>query len=359
MKKVIVTVLLLFLMCISNVHAYSTSASSAILMDTETNRIIYSRNMNKVRSVASISKIMTAILAIESGKLKDVVTIGEEIKPSYGSGIYVKVGEEITLEDLVYGLMLRSGNDAALAIAHYVSGDIEKFVEAMNKKAIEIGMKNTTFNNPSGLEDDGGNLSTAYDMAILSSYAIKNTTYQKITEAKTYKLTTNLNTYFWTNKNKLLNTYKYITGGKTGFTDVARRTLVTNASKNNLNLTAVTLNDGNDWSDHKALYEEAFGEYRKTQILKKGEINIIDEIYYKDESLYIKNDFYYPLNITEKDSIIIHFKLEKKVNYKNNDKVGELFVLMGDEEIYKDAVYIKAKTPNQSLFDKIKGIFSW
>lgn len=358
MKKIIVAIIIFFVM-ISKVNAYSTSASSAILIDTDANRIIYSKNMNKIRSVASISKIMTAVIAIESGKLNEIVTIGEEIKPAYGSGIYIKPGEELMLEDLVYGLMLRSGNDAALAIAHHVSGNIDNFIEKMNEKAVSIGMKNTTFNNPSGLDDDGGNLSTAYDMALLSSYAIKNKTYQKITRSKTYKLTTNLNTYFWTNKNKLLNTYKYTSGGKTGFTEVAKRTLVTNASKNGLNLTAVTLNDGNDWSDHKSLYEEAFEDYKKFKILKKGIINIIDEKYYRDEQLYIKNDFYYPLNSAEKGSIILHFKLDKKVNYINNDKVGEVIVFLGDKEIYKEAIYVKVKTPNQSIFDKIKDLFSW
>ena len=152
--------------------------------------------------------------------------------------------------------MLRSGNDAALAIAKYVGGDVETFVKMLNEKAREIGMKNTTFNNPSGLDEKKGNMSTAYDMALLMSYAIKNDEFKKIVGTKKHTVKTNMNYYSWTNKNKLLFNYKYTTGGKTGFTEIARRTLVTSASKNNINLVAVTLNDGNDFYDHINMYEE-------------------------------------------------------------------------------------------------------
>ena len=155
MKKLII---FLFILLIPfKINALETSAISAILMDLDNNRILYADNIHNVRSVASISKIMTAILAVESGKLDDTVTIGEEIKEAYGSGIYIQVGEKMILRDLVYGLMLRSGNDAAVAIAKYVGGDVNKFVEMMNEKAKEIGMKNTTFNNPSGLDQEKGN----------------------------------------------------------------------------------------------------------------------------------------------------------------------------------------------------------
>ena len=129
--------------------------------------------------------------------------------------------------------MMRSGNDAALAIAHYVGGNVDNFVEMMNKKAKEIGMKNTEFNNPSGLDEEKGNYSTAYDMAKLASYAIKNDEFKKITGTKKYKLKTNMNTYIWNNKNKMLTMYKYSTGGKTGYTEIAKRTLISYATKDN------------------------------------------------------------------------------------------------------------------------------
>ena len=179
-------------------------------MDTDSNRILYAENIHEVRSVASISKIMTAALAVESGKLDEKVVVGDEILSAYGSAIYIKVGEELTLRDLVYGLMLRSGNDAALAIAKYVGGDVDTFVQMMNDKAKKIGMKNTTFNNPSGLDEEAGNFSTAYDMAILTSYAMQLKIYREIVKTKQYKLQTNKNTYVWNNKNKLLKLYDIV-----------------------------------------------------------------------------------------------------------------------------------------------------
>ena len=181
------------------VNAYATSAHSVVLMDTDSKRLIYSSNKDDIQSVASISKIMTALVAIESGKLKDKVVIGEEVLKAYGSGIYVSIGEELTLEELVYGLMLRSGNDAALAIATYVSGNVDDFVKLMNEKAKIIGMNHTTFNNPSGLDQEKGNFSTAYDMALLMSTAMQNEIFKKITGTKKIIVKTNLKTYEWHN----------------------------------------------------------------------------------------------------------------------------------------------------------------
>jgi len=250
-----------------------------------------------------------------------------------------------------------NARDAALAIAHYVGGTVEEFVKLMNEKAIEIGMKNTNFNNPSGLDEDKGNYSTAYDMAMLMSYAIKNETFRQITGTKNYKLKTNLNYYDWYNKNKLLSSYKYATGGKTGYTKIAKRTLVTTASKDGVNLVVVTLNDGNDFEDHKNLFEDAFNEYKNYSILKKGNINITDEKYYKKNTLYINNDFNYILSDNEKDNIILKFELEKKYDYNDNDKIGKVIVKLADEKIYEDDVYIKLNKTKITIWDLILGWF--
>lgn len=353
MKKLLFLLLLIPI----NVKAYGTYATSAILMDIDSNNIIYESNSHNVRSVASISKIMTAIVAIESGKINDTVVIGDEILKAYGSGIYIKQGEEITLEALLYGLMLRSGNDAALAIAKYVGNDVDNFVNMMNDKAVEIGMKNTKFNNPHGLDVNGGNLSTAYDMAILTSYAMKNEEYRKIVSTKKYSLKTNMNYYSWTNKNKLLHSHNYITGGKTGFTDIARRTLVTTASKDNVNLVVVTLNDGNDFSDHINLYEEAFSNYKNYQILKKGEINILDEDFYYLDDLYIKNDFNYTLPNGVKNNVLLDFKLEKKYDYKDSDCVGSVDVIINGKNVHKENIYVSKKIEKQGFWDNLKEWF--
>ena len=340
MKKIILIVSLFIPIIVKGI---STSAQSAILMDTDNNRIIYSKNIHEVRSVASISKIMTAVLAIESGKLDEEVKINSVIKKAYGSAIYIKIGEKMKLRDLVYGLMLRSGNDAALAIADYVGGSVENFVSMMNHKANEIGMKNSKFNNPSGLDEDKANYSTAYDMAILTSYAMKLNDYKKIVKTKAYKLNTNKNNYIWKNKNKLLKLYKYTTGGKTGYTKKAKRTLVTTATKNNINLVAVTLNDGNDFLDHIDMFNFGFENYKSYNILKKGLLNIYDEKYYKKYNLYIKKNFNYILSNDETSLINIKYNIVKKKKIKNNDKVGEVIVKLGDEKIYNENIYAKKK----------------
>lgn len=352
MKKLFF-LMLIFLILPINIQAFTTSAECGILMDQNSNRIIYEKNIHKVKSVASISKIMTAILAIESNKLEDIVVIDDEVLKAYGSAVYLKIGEQISLLDLVYGLMLRSGNDAALAIAKYVALDVDEFVELMNQKAKLIGMKKTTFNNPSGLDNEKGNYSTVYDMALLTSYAMKNDIYRKITGTKRHVVKTNMNVYEWINKNKLLTLYKNATGGKTGFTEIAKRTLVTTASKDGLDLVSVTLNDGNDFYDHQALFEEGFETYKNYKILMADKINILNESYYK-RPFYLKNSFNYPLLEIEIDNIYLKFELEKKRFYEDGDQVGLVKVILGDEEIYEDAIYI-----SKGVVKKKNKFLSW
>ena len=352
--KKLIFLLILFLPF--KVLAYGTNAKSAILMDMDSSRVLYGKDVHYVQSVASISKIMTAIVAIENVDVDKVVTIGDEVLKAYGSGIYVQVGEKIKLEDLLYGLMLRSGNDAALAISVVVSGSTDKFVKLMNEKAKEIGMKNTTFNNPSGLDEEKGNFSSAYDMALLMSYAMKNEEFRKITGTKNHTVKTNKNVYKWHNKNKLLSSYKYTTGGKTGFTKIAKRTLVTSASKDGMNLTVVTINDGDDWDDHRDLYEEAFQEYTSYTILNKGEISILGEDYYNEDTLYLKKSFKYLLRKDEENILKLKFEINKKRKYKTGDKVGVVKVYLGDEIVHEESIYVKKDKKENNFWNKI---LSW
>lgn len=347
MKKILV---LLLLMPIS-------IKASTIVMETDSNRILYSDDIHNVRSVASISKIMTCIIAIENGNLDEKIIV-ENLDGVYGSAIYIKEDEILTLKDLLYGLMLRSGNDAALVIANTISKNTSEFVSLMNQKAKSLGMKNTVFNNPSGLDSIKGNYSTAYDMAILSSYAIKNNTYREIVKTKKYKLKTNMNNYIWENKNRLLNSYKYIIGGKTGYTTIAKRTLVTNALKDNLSLTIVTLNNSNDFENHRSLYEEYFNNYKNYQILEKGQLDILNETYYKKHIIYIKNNFSYPLTKEEKNNIILKFEIEKQTNYKDEDIVGKVKVMLYDRNIYEDNLYLKLNKEKITIWKLLKRLFN-
>ena len=222
----------------------------------------------------------------------------------------------------------------------------------MNKKAKEIGMVNTTFQNAHGLDEETKNYSTAHDMALLSSYAIKNKDYREIVGTKKITVKTNFKTYIWHNKNKLLTSYEYCIGGKTGFTKRARRTLVTNASKDNVNLTVVTFNDGNDFEDHKDLYEKYFDRLHNYKILSKGKI---DTIY---DNTYIEKDYYMSLTKDEYKSIdvIINY-FDKNVS----NIVGEVVVRLGDKEYFKTNIIQKEEVKEEEkswfirLIDKIFG----
>lgn len=357
MKKLFL--LLILLIFPINVNAFSASATATIVMDMDSKRVIYSSNPHYVQTVASISKIMTAIVAIENGDLDKKVTAGKEVLAATGSSIYLQVGEKMTLKDLVYGLMMRSGNDSALTIAKAVAGSEKNFVELMNKKAKELEMNDTTFNNPHGLDlTEEGNYSSVYDMALLMSYAMENPIFQKIEKTKSYKVKTNKNTYTWKSKNKLLFNYKYTTGGKTGYTPKAKKTLVTSASNNDLNLTVVTFQDRNDFKDHKALYEETFKQYKSYDILDKGVISILGEDYYKNNELYIKNSFKYPLTLGEKETLTLKFKLEKKRDFNNNDKVGIVEIQVSNKKVHSENIYVKKEKTKIDFFTKVKNFFT-
>ncbi len=357
MKKILLFIISFF-MFNSLVNATTETASSYILMDQETGRVLLGKNIDNKMLIASITKIMTAIITIENANIESMVTVDDSILKAYGSGIYIQIGEEIKLKDLLYGLMLRSGNDAAVMIATYVAGSEEKFTALMNNKAKEIGMKNTIFNNSSGLDEKGGNYSTAYDMALLTRYAMKNETYREIVKTKTYKVKTNYKSYVWTNKNKLLN-YDFITGGKTGYTEKARRTLVSTASFDNMNLVVVTLKDSDDWNTHLDLYEYAKNNYISYKVLNKSKFKIETDNYFEG-NLYIKNDVYIPFKKNETDSLISHIKLYKLKDYETGDVVGINQIIYNNKIIYEENIYIDKDKKNnkKNFFSKIKKWFS-
>lgn len=332
MKKLFLVLFLLLIIPIK-INAYNLG-EAAVLMEEDTKRVLVSKNMNKKKLIASTTKIMTAVLAIESGKMNKTIKVTDKVLEAYGSNIYLSIGEKMKLEDMVYGLMMQSGNDAALMISEYLGGE-EKFVEKMNKKAKEIGMKNTVFTNPHGLDEKSENYSTAYDMALLMRYANSDSLFRKITCCKKHTVKTSDKTYAWSNKNKLLYTYKYTTGGKTGFTKKARRTLVTSASKNDLNLIVVTLNDGNDFQNHKELYEYGFDNYSMIKVFDKDKMNL------PNKKIYALDDYFYPVTEAEKELINIDYKIKEKEKYKKGEKVGEAIIKLGNKVVHKEKLYIK------------------
>ncbi|MEJ8765213.1 D-alanyl-D-alanine carboxypeptidase family protein [Oceanobacillus sp. HCA-5259] len=250
--------------------APDVSAAQAILMDAESGQVLFEKDAFEARPIASITKIMTAILAIESGKMDEKATVSRNAIYTEGSSIYLEQGEKITIQDLVYGLMLRSGNDAAVAIAEHIGESEEGFVYLMNEKAMWLGMDQTHFTNPHGLDDEE-HYSSAYDMALLTREAMKNKQFREISGSTSY-LSEN-RSYSWRNKHKLVTGYyENATGGKTGYTKQTGRTLVTTAEKNGHSLIVVTLNAGNDWNDHIALFEWGFEELTENSPEKETEV---------------------------------------------------------------------------------------
>jgi D-alanyl-D-alanine carboxypeptidase (penicillin-binding protein 5/6) len=343
----------------------SVSAKSAVLIEQNSGRILFQKDAFKVGRIASITKIMTAILAIESGKMNETVTVSNRAVRTEGSSIYLKPGEKIKLKDLVYGLMLRSGNDAAVAIAEHVGGSVEGFVFLMNQKAEEIGMNQTHFANPHGLDDSKDHYSTAYDMAILTKYAMMNPVYRKISRTKIYRAP-NPNEKWdrvWENKNRLLTEkYKYCTGGKTGYTKLAKRTLVTTATKGDMDLIAVTLNAADDWNDHIAMYEHAFRKYDLVEIIHPDRPLKVDHSFYK-KRVYIKQSVFYPLTSGEEKKIHVHYKMLKpKEKWKEQEKipdvVGQAICYLDKEKIKQVPIYYRHEQEKKpSLLKFFKEIF--
>ncbi len=298
-------------------------------------------------------KIMTAIVAIENMSLDKEITVGDEVLKAYGTNTYIEVGENIKVKDLLYGLILRSGNDAALTLAKNIENKKGNFIDLMNEKAKEIGMENTSFANPHGLDEETRNYSTAYDMALLSKYAYRNKIYKTISKTKKYSLKTDKKSYVWYNRNKLLSTYPYCTGGKNGYTPSAGKTLVTTANKDNLNLTVVTINDPNIYDSHKSLYEYYFSKYKKYLIIDKDNFKFDESLI--DKNLFIKESFEYPLLEEEKDKI--QTKLE--ISNMNSEKIGQIVIYLDGDPIGKVNVYAKKKQSTKKqppFFSKIR---SW
>lgn len=229
-------------------------------MDADTYEVLYQKNADEQRSIASTTKILSSIIACESGRLSETVTVTWDMVNTHGSLLGLREGDQITLYDLVAGMLLPSGNDAANAAAIFLAGSLEDFSALMNEKARSLGMEASYFVTPSGL-DEGDHHSTARDMALLTAYAVKNSDFAEIFAMSSYEVTINGEKQMIYNHNRLLQELEGCTGGKTGFTDKAGRCLVSTAQRNGNTLVCVTLGAPDDWNDHKKLYEECFAKY--------------------------------------------------------------------------------------------------
>ncbi|MBS5001602.1 D-alanyl-D-alanine carboxypeptidase family protein [Holdemania filiformis] len=251
MKKIAVFFLTLMLFW-TPLHA----DGSYIVISGNDGNVLEAENEHEVRSIASISKIMTAVVALENGDYIDQWIIGDEVTNVTGSMIWIQKGQQVSMRSLLYGMMLKSGNDAAVAIAHRVGGgSVEKFIQMMNEKAAALGMKDTEFHNPNGMDvEEEGNYSTAYDMALLMQYAMTLPQFREIVATQFYTSEWGSR---WKNSNKLLSNFEFCTGGKTGFTNKAGETLVTAAQNGELEYIVVTLAVPDRWTFHEQKYRKA------------------------------------------------------------------------------------------------------
>ena len=244
-------------------EAVEVSAAAAVLMDADSGRLLYEKNGEKRMLIASTTKLMTALVALEQGGLQQEITVtGGHM--AEGSSMYLRPGEKLTLETLLYGLLLSSGNDAALAVTECMGGAVP-FVARMNEKAAELGMENTHFANPNGLDDEA-HYSTAEDMAKLAAAAMDDPVLRRVASTRTARIGGRT----LTNHNKLLSRVEGCVGLKTGYTRAAGRTLVSCAERDGVRLVAVTLQDGDDWNDHASLYEQGFRVLRPVKAVERG-----------------------------------------------------------------------------------------
>lgn len=270
MRKIILAILVFGIMEIK-AEGINLSAKSACVIAADSCQVVYEKDSNLKLPMASTTKMMTALVAAESDRWNDIVTVSENAQNQEGSKIYLTAGERIAMSDLVYGLLLNSGNDAAVAIAEHISGSCDEFAKLMNIKAKELGAVNTSFKNPNGLDEEG-HYSTAYDLALIGRAVLLNDTLAKIVSTKEAKIENSTGTVIYLkNHNKLLWRYEGMEGIKTGYTKRSGRCLVTSATRDDVRLVAVTLNAPDDWKDHTNMLDYGFSVCSDEEVVKKGD----------------------------------------------------------------------------------------
>lgn len=347
LKKWICAVLSVVAVCfawmpVSTLADTQDNASACVVVDAADGEVIYGHDAFVQRSMASTTKIMTCLLACESGRLEETVRITGEMLTSEGSSVGLKEGDTITLHDLVTGMLLASGNDAADAVAVYLAGSIDDFATLMNARAQKIGMHQTTFVTPSGL-DAKSHKTTAYDMALLTAEALKNDVFASLCKLQRADITISGKTVTLYNHNKLLSQIEGCCGVKTGYTKKSGRCLVSAVTRNGITLICVTLNDPDDWQDHTQLYEACFSEYAPVQVHNRFFVPVVGgtaervacfyngQVYVRDAKQLSVRVFYYPFlyaPVKKGDAI------GTVLCYDNGNQIMEIEITAGENVSY-------------------------
>lgn len=315
--------------------------SSSCIMDVKSGRVLGGSNMNTPLPMASTTKVITAIVAIE--KCEDIDKVRDIPKKAIGiegSSIYLKEGDRYSVRELLYGLMLRSGNDSAVAIACIVGGSEEKFVELMNMKAKELSLENTHYVNPHGLHDEN-HYTSAYDLAKISAYAMRNETFKEIvgTKSKVVGNSDDDTKKYFVNKNKILSMYEGATGIKTGFTKVAGRCLVSAAERKGMEVVSVVLNHGDMWNDSMNNLDHAFNNYVPIEIVKKDRLIENVSIGNKSVGACVKEDFVYPIKKGEEKTLEYSLDIGEVKNVESGVQIGKFKVYCNKRLIFETKLY--------------------
>lgn len=340
------------------------SAKGAVLIEAESGTVVFEKNKDLAFPMASTTKIMTAIVAIENCPLSKRITIPKEATGIEGSSIYLQQGETLSVEELLYALMLESANDASVALAIASCGDLDSFVNLMNEKAVELGLESTHFDNPHGLDSDE-HYTTAYELGLIARYAMKNPIFAEIvsTQKKAIPLNNGEGTRVLINHNKLLRSFEGANGIKTGFTKKCGRCLVSSALVDGVSMICVTLNAPNDWQDHKVMLEYGLSKYEGIELAEAGDYILeLDVVNGQKSTILVTN--HDSLSVTlPKDDISISAQLEINrlacAPISQGDLLGRIVFYNGEEQIGTLPLYalesVQSIDYKKSIFEKIFG----
>lgn len=339
------------------------TARSAILMDQATGRILFSNNAHEQLPMASTTKIMTAILAFESGRMEETVTVSEHASLVEGSAVDLEAGEEKSVEELVYALMLRSGNDAAIAIAEHLGGSVEKFAETMTSRARELGATQTSFLNPHGLHQEE-HYSTAYDLAVIGVHAMSLPQFREVIAKREKKISWPDRPYdrVLRNQNKLLQMYEAANGIKTGWTSIAGRCFVGAATSNGWQLVTVVLNAPQMWEDTIRLLDFGYARYHWETVVELGRplktVGVQGGM--EDRIVLLSGDpLGLPLKENEAELLRFHFAVPEllRAPLQEGEKVGSLHIYFGSQQVGEIPLVAASEVKRKGLGDLILGIF--
>lgn len=353
---------------VSAASAPGVSAEYACVIEMKSGEVIYEKNAHTKYPMASTTKIMTALIALENSSPDDVVNVSANAAAQEGSSLYLREGDRIKMSDLLYGLMLNSGNDAAVAAAEHISGDTQSFAELMTARAHEIGAEDTQFKNPNGLDADG-HYTTAYDLALIAREAMKNEVFREIVSTRTKKVTLENNgaDIYLSNHNKMLKLYDGANGIKTGYTRATGRCLVSSAEREGMEFVAVTLNAPDDWRDHTNMLNYAFAQCERATVIKKGEC--LREVRLEEGVLELCADRDIEVTVNKnggsKCEAVLHIAKNISAPINAGEKLGVVELVQNG--VYADRadivsgneIVVEKKKENKGLYYIKKSILAW